>query len=165
MGNYEPLGEFLIVQKYERVQISFDEIEKLGVKLPPSAKKHRAWRSNSRSTGLKVHMDAGYQTQNVDMESRRLTFVRVSKNTCTTSQSQENGINENQEALLHQRIEDMELKLLSIQSDLKERDIEIEAQQAIIESQANRLAEKVDKFQAGLIFAAFAAGALIFGLF
>lgn len=81
MGKYEPLGTFLRSQRTQQVPMTFDEIERVtGVKLPPKAQHHRAWWSNNPSNNVmtKVWLDAGFQSAQVDMASRRLVFQRLS---------------------------------------------------------------------------------------
>jgi hypothetical protein len=80
MSKYEPLGEYLKNQGKELVPMTFAEIERVtGVKLPASASKHRPWWSNNpdNSVMTKVWLDAGYQSEQVDMERRKLVFRRV----------------------------------------------------------------------------------------
>jgi hypothetical protein len=80
MAKYEPLGEYLKKQGSERVPMTFAEIERVtGVKLPPSATKHRPWWSNNpdNSVMTKVWLDAGYESEQVDMAARKLVFRRV----------------------------------------------------------------------------------------
>ena len=80
MSKYKPLGEYLKNQGKELVPMTFAEIERVtGVKLPPSATKHRPWWSNNvkNSVLTKVWLDAGYQSEQVDMEKRKLVFRRV----------------------------------------------------------------------------------------
>jgi hypothetical protein len=81
MGKYEPLGKFLRRQGSEMVALKFDDIERiLGSKLPESSRQHRAWWSNNPNNNVmtKVWLDAGFQTEQVDIERRRLVFRRVS---------------------------------------------------------------------------------------
>ena len=48
MGKYEPLAQFLRKQQTHEVRLTFGEIERIvGAKLPPSARKQRAWWSNN----------------------------------------------------------------------------------------------------------------------
>jgi hypothetical protein len=80
MSKYEPLGEYLKKQGNERVPMTFAEVERVtGVKLPPSASKHRPWWSNNprNSVMTKVWLDAGFESEQVDMEKRKLVFRRV----------------------------------------------------------------------------------------
>src|SRR5688572_23920589 len=77
---YQPLTEFLRRQSGAVVRMSFDEIERvIGTKLPPSATHHRAWWSNNAQNNVmtKAWKDAGFQSQDVDMKTRRVAFRRV----------------------------------------------------------------------------------------
>ncbi|MEJ2626364.1 MAG: hypothetical protein P8Z80_18150 [Pseudolabrys sp.] len=80
MGKYEPLTKFLRDQPTERVSMTFAEIERVvGFKLPRSASEHRAWWSNNPSNSVmtKAWLEAGYQSEQVDMENRKLVFIRA----------------------------------------------------------------------------------------
>ena len=80
MGKYEPLGQFLRNQRRQEVPLTFREIEKItGVKLPPKAQHHRAWWSNNPSNNVmtKAWLAAGYKTEQVDIEGRKLVFRRI----------------------------------------------------------------------------------------
>ena len=82
MSKYAALGDYLKRQRGERVPMTFAEIEKVaGVKLPPSARKHRPWWSNNarNSVMTKVWLNAGFESEQVDMEKRKLVFRRVRK--------------------------------------------------------------------------------------
>ena len=81
MGKYAPLGDFLRSQGTREVPLTFAEIERItGVKLPPKAQHHRAWWSNkSNNVITKVWLEAGYETSQLDMSTRRLVFRRVRK--------------------------------------------------------------------------------------
>lgn len=79
MSKYERLGAYLRGQRTERVPMTFAEIERVvGTKLPKS-QKHQAWWSNSTSNNVmtRVWLDAGYRTEQVDVERKRLVFRRV----------------------------------------------------------------------------------------
>jgi len=80
MSKYEPLGEYLKNQGKDLVPMTFAEIERVtGVKLPASATKHRPWWSNNpdNSVMTKIWLDAGYESEQVDMAKRKLVFRRV----------------------------------------------------------------------------------------
>lgn len=80
MSKYEPLGEYLKAQDKDLVPMTFADIERVtGVKLPASAIKHRPWWSNNpdNSVMTKVWLDAGYESEQVDMAKRKLVFRRV----------------------------------------------------------------------------------------
>ncbi|WP_322517381.1 hypothetical protein SR870_07550 [Rhodopseudomonas palustris] len=79
MGKYEPLTEFLKKQSDAEVRMSFTQIERvIGSKLPPVAQRHRAWWSNSPTNNVmtKAWLEAGFRSEQVDMESGRLVFRR-----------------------------------------------------------------------------------------
>jgi hypothetical protein len=80
MGKYAPLADFLRHQQTLEVPMTFAEIERLiGRKLPPTAEAHRAWWSNNPTNNVmtKAWLDAGFQSEQVDMEARKLVFRRV----------------------------------------------------------------------------------------
>jgi hypothetical protein len=80
MGKYEPLSQFLRRQKLNEVRMTFEQIERIiGGKLPPKAQHHRAWWSNNPSNNVmtKAWLDAGYRSEQVDMERRKLVFRRT----------------------------------------------------------------------------------------
>ena len=84
MSKYEPLMAHLRASGRASVPISFDGIERIvGVKLPPSAYKYRAWWSNNPTNSVITHawLDAGYKTANVDMAGRKLVFRKSSTKT------------------------------------------------------------------------------------
>ena len=77
---YQPLTEFLLRQSRTVVRLSFDEIERLiRAPLPPSATDHRAWWSNNTQNNVmtKAWTDAGFESEDVDMKGRKVTFRRV----------------------------------------------------------------------------------------
>jgi hypothetical protein len=80
MSKYAQLGDYLKKKQAERVPMTFGDIERItGVKLPPSARKHRPWWSNNPDNSVltKVWLEAGYESEQVDMEARKLVFRRV----------------------------------------------------------------------------------------
>lgn len=79
MGKYEPLTRYLEGRRAAEVPMSFKEIETvLGASLPPS-KQYPAWWSNNPSNNVmtKAWLEAGFQTERVDIGSERLVFRRV----------------------------------------------------------------------------------------
>lgn len=81
MGKYEPLRTFLLAQDREFVPMTFTEIERvIGTTLPHS-KQFRAWWSNNpwNNVMTKEWLEAGYQTESVDVEAKKLVFRRVKK--------------------------------------------------------------------------------------
>ena len=80
MSKYTPLADYLKKQRQDRVPMTFAEIEKItGAKLPASAIKHRPWWSNNpdNSVMTKAWLDAGFESEQVDMAGRKLVFRRV----------------------------------------------------------------------------------------
>jgi hypothetical protein len=79
-SKYQPLTAHLRAQRASRVPMSFAEVERvLGTKLPPSASSHRAWWSNNPTNNVmtKAWLEAGFQSEQVDLDSRKLVFKRV----------------------------------------------------------------------------------------
>ena len=79
MGKYEPLGEFLRKQRVAHVPMTFAEIERIvGTKLPKS-QRYPAWWSNNTSNNMmtQVWLDAGFETEQVDVGNRKLVFRKV----------------------------------------------------------------------------------------
>jgi len=84
MPKYAPLGDFLRKQRSAQVPMTFAQIERvIGAKLPPS-QYQRAWWSNNpwNNVMTKVWLDAGFVTEQVDVEGRKLVFRRAAKG-CT----------------------------------------------------------------------------------
>ena len=78
MSKYDALRTFLQGQHAERLPMTFAEIERvLGFKLPKS-QTIRAWWSNNPDNNVmtKAWLDAGYKTEQVDIEGRKLVFHR-----------------------------------------------------------------------------------------
>jgi hypothetical protein len=81
MGKYAPLTGFLRKQPLDEVPMTFAQIERvIEVKLPPKARRHHAWWSNSPSDSVitKAWLDAGFRSEQVDIKGRKLVFRRVS---------------------------------------------------------------------------------------
>jgi hypothetical protein len=78
MSKYEPLRKYLEGRSTQRVPMTFAEIEKvLGFELPES-KKYPAWWSNNPTNNVMTNewLAAGYKTEQVDIEGRKLVFRR-----------------------------------------------------------------------------------------
>jgi hypothetical protein len=79
MSKYEPLPQFLSAGTASTRRMSFEQIERvLGFNLPKSAYEHEAWWSNN-ATGhshARAWLAAGWRTQDVDLEGRKVTFYR-----------------------------------------------------------------------------------------
>lgn len=81
MSKYASLGDFLRQQRRDEVPMTFSQIEKItGIKLPSSAR-YRAWWSNNATNSVmtKVWREAGFKSEQVDLEGRTLVFRRVSE--------------------------------------------------------------------------------------
>lgn len=79
MSKYSALGDYLKRQGRDVVPMTFGQIEKVtGGKLPASSC-YRAWWSNNdfNSVLTKVWIEAGFKSEQVDMQGRKLVFRRV----------------------------------------------------------------------------------------
>ena len=80
MPKYDALGAYLKRQHRDLVPMTFAEVEKIiGAKLPASAHKHRPWWGNNavNHVNARAWLDAGYESEQVDMPARKLVFRRV----------------------------------------------------------------------------------------
>ncbi len=81
MGKYQPLGDYLRKQRATLIPMTFSEIERItGTRLPKS-QQYPAWWSNSTTNNVmtQVWLDAGFETEQVDVENRKLVFRKVGK--------------------------------------------------------------------------------------
>lgn len=79
MSKYGPLKHFLEEQGGATVPMTFEEIEAvIGASLPNS-KRYPAWWSNNpwNNTMTQVWLDAGFMTEQVDIEGQKLVFRRA----------------------------------------------------------------------------------------
>jgi len=79
MGKYDPLTRYLADRQTAEVPMTFAEIERvLGAPLPAS-KQYPAWWSNNPSNNVmtRAWLEAGFQTERVDIGGERLVFRRV----------------------------------------------------------------------------------------
>jgi hypothetical protein len=79
MGKYDGLADYLNAQRRDEVPMKFEQIERLiGAKLPASHR-YRAWWSNNsfNSVMTKAWLEAGFRSEQVDMEGRKLVFRRI----------------------------------------------------------------------------------------
>ncbi len=82
MSKYDALRDYLKRQPVDQVPMSFADIERItDAKLPPSAHKHRPWWSNNstNSAMTRVWLEAGFQSEQVDMANQRLVFRRIAR--------------------------------------------------------------------------------------
>ena len=80
MAKYDPLMDWLLGQRAKRIEMSFGEIGKKVGGLPASASRYREWWANEEGETSHVQcaawMKAGYRVDAVNLELRRVTFVR-----------------------------------------------------------------------------------------
>jgi CBS domain-containing protein len=78
-GSYAPLAAHLKAQKVAVTSLTFQQIERiLGKELPSSAFEYRAWWANDPAKPQSAAwLDEGWRTVAVNMNERRLTFVRT----------------------------------------------------------------------------------------
>jgi hypothetical protein len=84
MGKYDDLSRFLNSQSTELVRVDFEAIEEaLGFSLPASARKYAEWWSNNYGGHVQARawMDAGWQTESVDLAARKVSFRRLTRRT------------------------------------------------------------------------------------
>ncbi len=79
VGSYEPLRVYLDGREGDRVELSFDALQRiLARKLPASAHNHRAWWGNH--IGMHSHartwLDAGWEVETVNLTARKVVFRR-----------------------------------------------------------------------------------------
>lgn len=80
MAFYDPLREYLSNKAFDHIPLTFAEIEQvIGRKLPASAYRHRPWWANEAQghSHAKAWLEAGYETQQVDMAAKKLVFRRI----------------------------------------------------------------------------------------
>src|ERR1043166_1346729 len=79
LGKYSNLGKFLREQKRSAIPMTFAEGETIiGQPLPRSAR-YPAWWSNNPSNNVmtKVWLDAGFKTEQVDTQAKKVVFRKV----------------------------------------------------------------------------------------
>lgn len=77
---YDALAGFLAAQESGIVRLGFSEIEQImGRKLPPSARRHQAWWSNTVNghSHARAWLSAGWQTSLPKLEEERVTFEKM----------------------------------------------------------------------------------------
>ena len=72
-GKYRPLWEHLVNSKETRLQMSFEDVERvLGFPLPPSSRDHQPhWYGYKGSAVARSIIDAGWKAQKVDLASEQ----------------------------------------------------------------------------------------------
>jgi len=84
MSKYKTLNRFFVAQTAAFLPMTFDQVQReAGFDLPASAHLHQAWWANdhARHVQAKAWLDAGYETEQVDMDARKLVFKRVEPRT------------------------------------------------------------------------------------
>ena len=81
-GKYRKLYSYLYSLAGQQWTTSFSEVEAIvGFRLPPSARKHRAWWANERGGTSHTHSlawsAAGWEAVEVDMKAQSLLFRRI----------------------------------------------------------------------------------------
>ena len=78
-GKYRRLFEYLDARQEDERRAEFSEIKRiLGFGLPPSARRHRAWWSNTDShSQARAWLAAGWRAGGVDMDAEIVAFRRV----------------------------------------------------------------------------------------
>ena len=80
VSKYKTLNCFFRAQTAAFLPMTFDEVQReAGFALPASAHLHQAWWANDydRHVQAKAWLDAGYETEQVDMDARKLVFKRA----------------------------------------------------------------------------------------
>lgn len=109
MSKYDSLAGFLKSQTVERVPMTFSEVENvLGFKLPSSARDYPAWWANEHKTHVQARawLTAGFETESVDLSSRKLVFKRVGDRTMRRGMSEPHRpfVQENEKVARHPAI-------------------------------------------------------------
>jgi len=77
-GRYAPLPRLLLAQPRRELALSFQDLERiLGRELPPSARRHRPWWSNSSAghSHARGWLDAGWRVARVDLDAGQVSFA------------------------------------------------------------------------------------------
>jgi thiamine kinase-like enzyme len=97
MSKYEGLTNFLKRQSGEEIRMTFDEVSQhIEARLPKSAVLYRMWWSNNTSNHVhaKAWVDAGFQTEQVDMNAKKLVFRRLKRTHQSSSGNASRGLSE-----------------------------------------------------------------------
>ena len=79
-SKYYPLKKYLEINGAAEVEMEFSEIESiLGYPLPISASKYAAWWVNGGHSHSLSWGEAGYETANLNLQTRRVNFIRVTE--------------------------------------------------------------------------------------
>ncbi len=88
MGKYAPLNDYLKQQGRQYVRMTFSDIERVVGERLPASKQYPAWWSNNPSNNVMTRewLEAGYETEQVDIVGEKLVFRKV-RSTTPASQS------------------------------------------------------------------------------
>lgn len=80
-GKYRKLWRWLCDQDRDVIPMTFTQIEEiLGMRLPPSSRKHPAhWSGYDNSAVSRAIVDAGFKTRKVDLANETVEFYRASR--------------------------------------------------------------------------------------
>lgn len=83
---YLPIADFLGAQETGRVRLGFSDVESiLGAPLPKSAAEYQAWWANDPGhSQAKAWMEAGWQTENLNLSGQTVEFVRAARKSQST---------------------------------------------------------------------------------
>lgn len=92
MSKYDPLGSYLSNQKRDHIPMTFDDIERIVGVMLPASKQYPAWWSNNPRNNVMTRqwLDAGFQTESVDIASKKLVFHRVAEPDSAGTKTNEN---------------------------------------------------------------------------
>jgi hypothetical protein len=99
---YELLAAHLRAQTGARVVMTFADVAAAaGGALPASAYRHRPWWANSRAQHAQARawLDAGFRTEDVDMEGQRVVFAREASGVHEVPQAFDHGAAETEAAI------------------------------------------------------------------
>lgn len=80
-SKYDPLRDWLGNSDDRNPKLTFDEIEEMVGRLPPSARKHQAWWANNPSSHVQARAweTAGYRVEGFDQTREWVRFTRVAR--------------------------------------------------------------------------------------
>jgi hypothetical protein len=86
MSKYAPLGDYLRKQRATQVPMTFTEVEAIVRTKLPKSQCYPAWWSNNpwNNVMTQVWLDAGFETEQVDVAGRKLVFRKVSQSAMPT---------------------------------------------------------------------------------
>ena len=88
MSKYFPLSEYLLKSEATRIELTFDEIEKiLGFKLPQSAYSYAAWWANKGHNHALTWTNVGYSVDNINFSIDTVSFLKTTSVISTKSKS------------------------------------------------------------------------------